>query len=120
MSLATGETAAKVRSQWPDRIIAQLRFAERNGASEGMLYDAVADPEFGRALLAMIERHRRIKGATGELTAFTAKLFHDLRGPRDAPCEPRVLSAEQSNTSIVYGDRFILKLFRRLGCGDQS
>jgi len=117
MALATGETAAKVRAEWPDRIIAQLRFAERNGASEGLLYDAVADPEFGRALLAMIERHRRIKGATGELTAATAKHYHDLRGPRDAPPEPRVLSAEQSNTSIVYGDRFILKLFRRLDPG---
>jgi len=30
----------------------------------------------------MIERHRRIKGATGELTAATAKHYHDLRGPR--------------------------------------
>ncbi|HZY59851.1 MAG TPA: maltose alpha-D-glucosyltransferase [Candidatus Binataceae bacterium] len=117
MALATGEAAAQVRSRWPDRIIAQLRFAGRNGSGEGLLYDAVADPEFGRALLGMIERHRRIKGATGELTAVTCRHYHDLRGPRDEPCEPRVLSAEQSNTSIVYGDRFILKLFRRLDSG---
>ena len=68
------------------------------GRRDGILYDAVADPEFGRALLAMVERHRRIMGATGELTASTTRFFHELRGPREEPCEPRVLSAEQSNT----------------------
>ena len=118
ISLATGEGAAAVRSQWPERVIAQVRLAGRNGAAaEGILYDAVADPEFGRALLAVVERHRRIKGVTGELTASTTRFFHELRGPREAPCEPRVLSAEQSNTSIVYGDNLILKLFRRLEAG---
>ena len=30
----------------------------------------------------------------------------------------RVASAEQSNTSIVYGDRFILKIYRRLQAGE--
>ncbi len=51
------------------------------------------------------------------MTASTTRFFHELRGPREEPCEPRVLSAEQSNTSIVYGDRLILKLFRRLEAG---
>ncbi|HEY2106546.1 MAG TPA: maltose alpha-D-glucosyltransferase [Candidatus Binataceae bacterium] len=117
IALATGEGAAAVKSRWPDRVIAQLRLNGHDGAGEGILYDAVADPEFGAAMLAMIERHRRIKGVTGELTASTARHFHELRGPRDAPCEPRVLSAEQTNTSIAFGDRLILKLFRRLDPG---
>src|SRR5260370_38762866 len=114
MARATGENSAAVRSRWPDQIIAQLRFAERNGIGEGVLYDAVVAPEFGATLLAMIERHRRIKGTTGEINASTTKHFHELRGPRDAPYEARVLSAEQTNRSIVFGDRLILKLFRRL------
>ena len=94
-----------------------MRLSRPRRRQRGILYDAVADPEFGRALLAVVERHRRIKGVTGELTASTTRFFHELRGPREAPCEPRVLSAEQSNTSIVYGDRLILKLFRRLEAG---
>ncbi len=117
MALATGENAAAVKARWPERVIAQLRFVGHEDAGEGVLYDAVADPEFSKTLLAMIERHRRVKGATGELTAAAARYFHEVRGPRNASCEPRVLSAEQTNTSIVFGDRMILKLFRRLDPG---
>ena len=31
--------------------------------------------------------------------------------------EPSILEVEQSNTSLVYGNQFILKLFRRLQDG---
>jgi maltose alpha-D-glucosyltransferase / alpha-amylase len=117
LALASGAAAEDVRSRWPDRIVAQLRLADRNGANEGLLYDAAADAEFGRALLALIERHRRVKGGTGELTAATTARFHELRGPRETPCEPRILSGEQTNSLIAYGDRLILKLFRRLEPG---
>ena len=43
-----------------------------------------------------------------------AKHFRKLRGPADVPLEPVLAKKEQSNTSITYGDRFILKIFRRL------
>ena len=117
MAMAEGDAAAEVRSQWPDRVIANLHLAGQNGAREGLLYDGAVDPEFGRSLLATIERHRHIKGTIGDLMAATERAYHELRGPKESPCEPRVLKAEQSNSSIVYGDRMILKLFRRLDPG---
>jgi maltose alpha-D-glucosyltransferase/alpha-amylase len=117
LALASGENAAAVKARWPDRMIANVRILEREQSVEGVIYDAVADPEFGAALLRAIEHHRRIRGVTGELTAATSKHFHELLGPADAPIEARVLSAEQTNTSIVFGDRLILKLFRRLDSG---
>ena len=43
--------------------------------------------------------------------------FHQLRGDPESRLEPRVLKAEQSNSSVVYGDRFIIKLFRRIEAG---
>jgi maltose alpha-D-glucosyltransferase/alpha-amylase len=117
MALATGESGAAVRSRWPERVIAQIRLNERQRPEDGVLYDAVSDPEFGATLLNLIERHRRIKGVTGELSASTTRHFHELRGPSNTPCEAHVLSAEQTNTSIAFGDRLILKLFRRLDAG---
>ncbi len=36
-----------------------------------------------------------------------------MRGPADAPLKTTILRAEQSNSSVLYGDSLIFKLFRR-------
>ncbi|MEU5884607.1 phosphotransferase [Spirillospora sp. NPDC047279] len=72
------------------------------------LYDAAHDPEASRVLLEHIAadavvgplRFRRAPGAT-----------------IDTGLEGLVGTAEQSNTSVVYGDQSICKLFRRLSPG---
>ncbi len=52
----------------------------------------------------------------GRLDARASSAFANLRmGPR---LSSRVGSAEQSNTSILYGQQLILKLFRHLECGE--
>ncbi|HEX3891167.1 MAG TPA: maltose alpha-D-glucosyltransferase [Terracidiphilus sp.] len=52
----------------------------------------------------------------GRLDAHSSLLQQSV--PRDLHLESRVGSAEQSNTSILYGQRLILKLFRRLQPGE--
>jgi maltokinase len=76
------------------------------------IYDATDDHELTAELLRLICRNQ-VRGSTrfraeasGEL-AFAHR--NDLRSRRN--------STEQSNTSIIFGDRFILKLFRRLPNG---
>ena len=44
-------------------------------------------------------------------------MTHDLIKNILESLEAQVLKAEQSNTSIVYGDQLILKIFRRLDVG---
>jgi maltokinase len=70
------------------------------------LYDAVHDPEAVGALLSLLA-----EGRTLSRVSFTAT------GQLDASLPPRVMGAEQSNTSVVYGDDYILKLFRRVQPG---
>ena len=70
------------------------------------LYDAVHDPEAVGALLSLLA-----EGRTLSRVSFTAT------GQLDASLPPRVMGAEQSNTSVVYGDEYILKLFRRVQPG---
>ncbi|WP_318205208.1 maltokinase N-terminal cap-like domain-containing protein [Streptomyces sp. SCL15-4] len=72
------------------------------------VYDALHDPRSAHLLL---ERLRR-PGAAGPLR-FEADPA--ARVPGGLP--PRLLDAEQSNSSIVYGDAYILKLFRRIQPG---
>src|SRR5690606_23869982 len=47
------------------------------------------------------------------LVGGTTRAFRALRGPAGEALPPSVLRAEQSNTSVVYGERLVLKLFRR-------
>jgi maltose alpha-D-glucosyltransferase/alpha-amylase len=116
LAAATGEHAQEVRAHNPDRVVAELR-SRGNGEVGGLLYDAVADHEVCFSLLELIERRRRLRGINGELMAFSTSAFRTLRGPREVLPLPRLLKVQQSNSSIVYGDSLIMKLFRRLDVG---
>ena len=85
----------------------QLRGAE----TDDFVIDGAFDPDFAAAMLNSLAGRQRVKGNEGELRATPLPLLREL-GHKDA--EPRILKAEQSNTSIAYGDRFVLKLYRKL------
>lgn len=69
------------------------------------VYEALYDPPLAEVLLDALRRRARIGTLRFERDAGT-----------DVPPDltPRLLGAEQSNSSLVYGDTFILKLFRRI------
>ncbi len=117
LAIATGDRGREVRTRWPEHVIAEVNISGRNGDGDGILYDAAVDPEFLKALLETIARRRRHRASFGELISGTTQAFHQLRGDPESPLEPRVLKGEQSNSSAVYGDRFIVKLFRRIEAG---
>jgi len=97
-------------------IVARVRgTAGREG--ERVLYDATTDPAFCRALLDVIVRRRRLHGAVAEIQGRPAPALRALGKETLAGLAPTTLGAEQSNTSILYGDQLILKLFRRLDEG---
>jgi trehalose synthase-fused probable maltokinase len=86
-----------------------------------LLFDATEDAAFRRALGAAFARGATFGGGESGLTLLVEPVAGGGRpwpgGEADA-LESRVGSAEQSNTSIVYGDQAILKLFRRLEEGE--
>jgi maltokinase len=71
-------------------------------------YDALHDHELTQVLLAAIAEHRTV----GPLR-FCAEPGAEL----DTGAESIVLTGEQSNTSLLFGEDSILKVFRRLSPG---
>jgi maltose alpha-D-glucosyltransferase/alpha-amylase len=86
-------------------------FELRDAENDKLVIDAAYDPEFANSLLRAIANRQRSKGTEGELKATPLPLLREVGYDG---LVPRVLRAEQSNTSIAYGDRFVLKLYRKL------
>ena len=68
-------------------------------------------------LLELIAGRKRHKGPRGELTGTCTAALAELRGDPAAPLPPTAGKNEHSNSSIVFGDKLILKMFRKLERG---
>jgi maltose alpha-D-glucosyltransferase/alpha-amylase len=116
IAYGAGEKRTALLRNHPEGAIARLQLQGESG--EGVLYDALLEPGFCAALLEAIARPHKRRGREGEFVPMHTRVFREIRGPENIPLAPALLQAEQSNTSVVYGDRFILKLFRRLEPGE--
>ena len=114
IAFASEEQASRVIGESPQAIVARVNLKGRNIDKEGVVYDALAERDFRDSLLEAIARRRRFKGGSGQVVALPTKVFRKLRGPVAEPLTPALLEAEQTNSCIVYGQRLMLKLFRRL------
>jgi maltose alpha-D-glucosyltransferase/alpha-amylase len=118
LGFATGKQAEELRATKPAAAIARLHVKPkgrgRNRGEEGILFDAGEEPDFAEALLRAIALKRHFKGSAGKLQAWSAKKFRKLRGPVDQPLEPEVLGGEENDTSLAFGHRLFLKVFRHI------
>ncbi|MCE6961513.1 maltose alpha-D-glucosyltransferase [Cereibacter sphaeroides] len=87
----------------------------RRGAQVGALIDGALDDRMAVALLDALRQGRRVAGPAGEVVFDSGEALGQIAEPG----EPRYLGAEQSNISIAFSDRLILKLYRRLQPGEQ-
>jgi trehalose synthase/trehalose synthase-fused probable maltokinase len=79
------------------------------------LFEPLTDAKLNAALMDTIARRRTLKTDRGAATGTQARAFRELRGSGEI--HPLVLKTEQSNTVMCFGDRFFLKLFRRIEPG---
>lgn len=89
---------------------------DKNGG-ERLLFSAFANPSFRASIFSAFAANEEFKGQNGtfvpRLTAGSGVAASEL----DPSMESSVSRAEQSNTSVVYGNKFILKLFRKIEAG---
>jgi maltose alpha-D-glucosyltransferase/alpha-amylase len=95
----------------------QAILAHVTGARKGLLFDAWLDDRYARTLLDALEREEQITTKRGIIRASKTSAFAGIRGGAGEELRISRLPVDQSNTSVVYGDRLILKLFRRLQPG---
>jgi len=111
----SGEQVDSLRAESPQSIIAA---AQMGAASGRALADGLFMEEVRQELLHIIEAEQTLASDTkGILTGKRSSTFVSLRA-KDADIASRRASAEQSNSSLLYGSSFILKLFRRLQSGE--
>ena len=117
ITFTSGERVDQIIKDSPNAVVARLEPVGRNASPSGIVYDALFDPGFNHLLLESVANRRRFRGERGEILAVPGRVFRRVAGPDCPQLEPVPLKVEQSNTSVAYGDRLMLKLFRRLGEG---
>jgi len=110
MALSGGHEAEAIERRLPNAVIGRI-----SGARKGVLIDAAVDARAGQALLEIVAAGESIALRRGALKGVAAPHLPELRGPE--PLEAAPASSEQSNSMIGYGERLLMKLFRRLEPG---
>jgi len=95
--------------QWDSAPISEYgSVATIGGAGDHTGYDALYEPDSARFLLSLVDSSAVIADV---------RFSHELGAQLPVEAEARVSEAEQSNTSVVFEEQAILKLFRRVSCG---
>jgi len=108
-----GIKAEKILEESSHAVVARL-FID---GEEGILFDSLFNHGFRDRIFEMIRRRKKLKGQSGTLYFYPGKIFRQLLGTVGTTPGSRVLKAEQSNTSLIYEDRYFFKLYRRLDEG---
>lgn len=103
------EDSAKIMHDSPQAVLSKIDCSD----GEGIIFDSLYQSEFRDQLLQMVESRKKIKGSWGEFKATRGKNFGEIRADQD-DITSRVLKVEQSNSSVLYGNSFFLKLYRRI------
>jgi maltose alpha-D-glucosyltransferase/alpha-amylase len=108
VKIASGEAARSISQIAPHALIA--RFHDRDGS---ILFDAVWDATFRENLFRLMLNRERASGKNGNLVGTLAQAMSEISSVPSS----RVISVEQSNSSMLFEDKFFLKLYRKLEDG---
>jgi len=113
LATAAGETAKEIAAHSHSSIVARL-----SGARSGLLYDGMTDPSVAQRVMRVMRRGGTVTMRSGTLAIeYMEGAAPELTQDSDS-ARAQVLAVEQSNSNVLIGDRYLLKVFRRLESGE--
>jgi len=110
VQIAREDAARALERSAPQSVIARL-----HGQGDAILHDAVYAESFRKALFKLMTGGQSASGNHGNLIGLTSTAFPSEAKTRMPASQ--VLSAEQSNSSMLFKNKFFLKLYRKLEDG---
>jgi maltose alpha-D-glucosyltransferase / alpha-amylase len=110
VKIASDDVARGVSQSAPHAIIA--RFAGSDGV---VLFDAIWDPTFRSQLFEAITRRQAMKARAGHFVGVIASRFEADQSVISG--NSQVVGGEQSNSSMLFDNKFFLKLYRKIEDG---
>ncbi len=109
VKIARGEPASALSKASPQSIIARFR------DGDAVLHDAVWDRTFRTTLFETIANGKQARSGSGEIAGIAGRALTEQASVDHTASH--VVSAQQSNSSMVFDNKFYLKLYRRLEDG---
>jgi maltose alpha-D-glucosyltransferase / alpha-amylase len=105
VQIARDETARKVSREAPLSVIAEFV------GSNAILFDAIYDRDYRGDIYRVIREQKKLRARHGQIAGAATSQFAQ---EEDLSANSHVMSAEQSNSSILFDSRYFLKIFRKL------
>jgi maltose alpha-D-glucosyltransferase/alpha-amylase len=110
VDISTGDAGRAIARAAPHAVIARF-----TGSEEAILFDAVCDAAFREKLFRLMSNRERARGKSGELVGVAGDTF--LQQDIDQLPSSHLVEGEQSNSSMLFENKFFLKLYRKLEDG---
>jgi maltose alpha-D-glucosyltransferase / alpha-amylase len=106
VKIATGDAARAISQSAPHAVIARFE-----GSEETVLFDAVWDAAFREQVFRLMLDRQRAAAKNGHLIGSVSQTF--APAVENIPSS-NVIGGEQSNSSMLFENKFFLKLYRKL------
>ena len=114
VAVVSGSEAEELRRDNAGDLIAELR---RPDGSTQLLYDGTINSDFTMALLEAFAKRKRFNGHEGVLNAVRNREFRAQWGGTHPDLQPTPLTSAEIDTTIRFGERFVMKLLRKVEPG---
>jgi maltose alpha-D-glucosyltransferase/alpha-amylase len=109
ITFAAGDAAVQKRQNCPQSVICNASVAGR----DGILYDAYFGEPLQQTVLRGMAKHGKLRSGSKGIQYDGDKALKEYLAAHPK-VSPRILSAEQSNTSIAYDKAWFLKVYRKV------